>query len=340
MVTRRHVLQGLGGIALGFSAQGASAESGLLLRASVDTTAGHTRTKQIERYLDAVKSRSGGAIDGQLFHSGQLFRDRDVAKALRQGGIELAAPGTWVLAAFESNLDIFNLPMFFGQSAERVHAVSDGEVGKVIAAQLEKKLDVKVLGRWLDLGAANTYSASKPLASLNDLKGMKIRSPGSAALYQRIKAFDGTSITTAWSDVPLALSQGTFDALISTNESVASSKLWESGLKNALQENEVFSQYIPLVSETFWKKLSPQQQDLLTGTWEEMVGPFRTEMAASQTAAVEEMSKNGVKIIVPTDDDLARTRAFLMKTQDAVAKELKVDPDLVKAAAAVLGQGS
>lgn len=338
MLSRRHLLQGFGGVAFGLPARGALADSGLLLRASVDTTASHTRTKQIGRYLDAVKSRSGGAIDVQLFHSGQLFRDRDVAKALRQGGIELAAPGTWVLSAFVSNLDIFNLPMFFGQSAERVHAISDGEVGKAINAQLEMKLGVKVLGRWLDLGASNTYSAGKPLGSLNDMKGLKIRSPGSAALYQRIKAFDGTSITTAWSDVPLALSQGTFDALISTNESVASSKLWESGLKSALQENEVFSQYIPLVSEIFWKKLFPQQRDLLTGTWDEMVGAFRTEMAASQTAALEEMSKNGMKIVVPSDDELTQTRAFLMKTQDAVAKELKVDPDLVKTAAATLGQ--
>src|SRR5271156_35220 len=101
-------------------------------RVSVDTSPTHIRTIQIGRYLDAIKAKSQGRLNPTLFHSSQLFADRDVGKALRQGGIEMAAPGTWVLTGFEPNLDIFSLPMFFGVKEDGVHLVSDGAVGQIL----------------------------------------------------------------------------------------------------------------------------------------------------------------------------------------------------------------
>jgi TRAP-type C4-dicarboxylate transport system substrate-binding protein len=72
--------------------------------------------------------------------------------ALRQGGIGMAVPGTWVLTGFVPDCDIVQLPVFYGQSIDAVHRVIDGPVGQTINKELEEKLDAKVLGNWLDLG--------------------------------------------------------------------------------------------------------------------------------------------------------------------------------------------
>ena len=60
------------------------------LRASLDTSATHGRTIAVEDYLKQVQAASGGRIQTELFHSGQLFKGANVAGA-RQGGIEIAA---------------------------------------------------------------------------------------------------------------------------------------------------------------------------------------------------------------------------------------------------------
>ena len=69
---------------------------------------------------------------------------------------------------------------------------------------------------------------------------MKLRSPGGVLNSFRIRFFGGIPNVTAWPDVPLAMSQGTFDGLISSNESVNSAKLFDSGLRYSLQDNRAW----------------------------------------------------------------------------------------------------
>jgi TRAP-type transport system periplasmic protein len=317
-------------------APGLRAEEAIKLRASLDTSATHGRTISIGDYLKQVQEASGGRIQTELFHSGQLFKDANVAKALRQGGIEMAVPGTWVLTGFVSDADIVQLPVFYGQSIDAVHRVTDGPVGQTINKELEEKLDAKVLGPWLDLGYQNVYSTSKPIADFKDLVGMKIRNSGGAGQFAKAKFFGATPNMTAWPDVPLALSQGTFDGLTTTNESIASAKLWDSGLKYGFETHEALNAYIPMVSQTFWKKLSPDLQKLMVDLWAKNIPIYRDHMAKAQTLARTTLMEHGIKFVDPTPGEIAAIRAKMMATQDALAVELKVSPDLVKQATAIL----
>jgi C4-dicarboxylate-binding protein DctP len=321
--------------ALLLGALGARAE-GVKLRASLDTSATHLRTITIGEYLQKLQEASGGKIETELFHSAQLFRDRDVAKALRQGGIEMAVPGTWVVTGFVTDADIFQIPAFYGQSADAVHKISDGPVGKKINEQLEKKLGVKIVGPWLDLGYQNTYSTAKPLNDVTDLQGMKIRNSGGAGQFLRAKFFGATPNMTAWPDVPLALSQGTFDALSSTNESLVSAKLWEAGVRYAISTREFYGFYVPMVSESFMKKLSPDLQKLVVDVWAQNIPAWRERMAKAQEEARETLASHGVKFVEPGPEKLATVRQHFMAAQDSIVTELKITPALAKEATATL----
>jgi len=306
------------------------------MRVSLDTTAVHIRTKLVGEYLEAVKKRTGGAIEPELFHSAQLFRDRDVGKALRQGGAEMAVPGQWVLTGFEPNLDYPFLPICYGRDRAAMHKISDGEVGQIINRSLEQKLNSKVLGKWFDLGASHTYATNRPLNKPDDLKGLKIRTSGGHGQFVRVKFFDGLPNFTAWPDVPLALSQGNFDALISTNESIASAKLWDSGIKYSIQDYQFYAQYVPMVAEGFFAKLKPEQQKMLTDTWAEMVDRFRDEANEAQRKAAETMAQNGIKVVTAKPEDLAEARKRMLATEVDLVRELKFDPAIVTKVNAVV----
>lgn len=298
------------------------------LRASVDTSPSHARTIVVADYLKKLQEQSGGRLQTELFSSGQLFRDRDVVKALRQGGIEMAVPGSWVLTGFVPDADVFQLPAFFGRPAPFVYAAVDGGVGKTITSELEAKLDVKLIGPWLPLGYQNTYSTSKPIRNFADLQGMKIRNSGGAGQAIRAKFFNAQPNMTAWPDVPLALSQGTFDGLSSTDESLASAKLWDSGVKFGFEDHEFIGFYIPLVSESFYKKLPPDLQKLLVDVWNENIGRYRSNMEAAQTLARKTLEANGIVFVAPPESELAAIRQRMMPLQDSVIKELRITPAL------------
>ena len=95
---------------------------------------------------------------------------------------------------------------------------------------------------------------------------MKIRSPGGVLNSWRIRYFGGIANVTAWPDVPLAMSQGTFDGLISTNESSNSSKLYDSGMRHSLQDHQGMGLYVPLVNQDVWAKLGPKLQETVLQT--------------------------------------------------------------------------
>jgi len=317
-----------------------AADAPFKMRASLDTSATHIRTISVGDYLKQVQEASGGRIQTELFHSGQLYRDRDVAKALRQGNIEMAVPGSWVLSGFVPDTDFFLLPIMAGQPADIVHKVADGKVGQMVDDELEKKLEAKVLGPWFDLGFNNGYSTKKPINDFDDYAGLKLRNSGGAGQSLRAKFFGSIPNTTAWPDVPLALSQGTFDALTSTNESVASAKLWDSGVKYAFEDHSYFAMYVPLISVEFYNKLPPDLQKIVVETWAKNIPTWRKNAAEAQAKAREEDQQHGIKFTDPTPQRLAEVRQKLMTTEDEVAKELKITPALVKELTAEVPAGS
>jgi TRAP-type C4-dicarboxylate transport system substrate-binding protein len=318
----------------------ARADEPLRLRCSLDTAPSHLRNVSMKDYLGKVEAASNGKIKTELFESGQLYPDLEVGKALIQGQVEMAAPGSWVITGIVSDADCFQLPALYGQPIELIHKVIDGKPGAYLNGEIQKKLRSHVIGPYLDLGFQNWYSSNKPIASLTDLKGMKIRNSGGAGQAWRARFLGAIPNTTAWPNVPLALSQGTFDGLVSSNESLVSAKLWDSGVKYSLQDRQFVAEYIPMTSQVFWDKLSPDLQKMMTDIWAQNVPTYRTNMAAAQTKARGILEEHGIKMADPTEAQTAAARKQMLAEQEQLAKDIKVSPEMVKLIMAEVGSGS
>src|SRR5215467_10722698 len=309
----------------------AAADEPLLLRCSLETVPSHTRNATIRDYLGKIEAATAGKIKTQLFESGQLFPDLQVGKALLQGQIEMAMPGSWSLTGIVPDADFLQLPILYGRSIELVHRAVDGRPGQLLAQQIGQKLSSHVIGPSLDLGFFNWYSTSKPLNSYADLKGLKIRNNGGAGQAWRTQLMGAIPNTTPLPNVALGLSQGTFDGLITSHESVASLQLWESGIRHCLEDHQFLGEYIPIVSLAFWQKLSPDLQQIVTDLWRENISIYRANMAAAQSRARELGQAHGVKIVAPAAEELNAMRLRMMAEQDHVAKLSKISPEMVAA---------
>ncbi|HTZ79326.1 MAG TPA: TRAP transporter substrate-binding protein DctP [Stellaceae bacterium] len=318
----------------------ARAADPIRLRLSLDTAPSHLRNVSFKDYLGKVEAASGGKIKAEIFESGQLYPDLEVGKALIQGQVEMASPGSWTITGIVSDADFFQLPALYGRSMDDIHRIIDGKPGQLLNSQIEKKLRSHVLGPYLDLGFQNWYSATKPIATLADLKGMKIRNSGGAGQAWRARFLGAIPNTTAWPNVPLSLSQGTFDGLVSSNESLVSAKLWDSGVKYALEDHQFIAEYIPLVSQAFWEKLGPDLQKLMTDTWAQSVPTYRDNMAAAQLRARKTLEEHGIKFADPTAEQTAAERKRMVAEQEQVAKEIKISPEMVQAVMATVSTAS
>lgn len=306
------------------------------LRCSLDSPLNHSRTRAITDFLSTLEVRSEGRIKGEVFHSGQLFNDADVLKALVQGQVEMAAPGTWILTSVLSDADFLNLPALYGREVEAIHRLIDGEPGQSINSQIARKIRSQVIGKWLDLGFFNWYTTKRPLTSLASLNGAKIRNSGGIGQAWRARFAGAIPNITPLPNVPLALSQGTFDGISTTNETVASMKLWDAGIRYALEDHQFFGVYVPVLSNSYADKLSDADRQLFKTVWAEKIEKYRADMAAAQTVAHETLIKNGVAIVSPSAAENDAARSKMMDHYDEIAAALKISPEFLKSVAAEL----
>lgn len=303
---------------------------GFKIRCSLDTAPSHVRNVSVADYLKKLEAATGGKVTSEVFASGQLYADLNVAKALLQGQVDMAVPGNWTQTGIVPDSDFCQLPVFYGQPIEVTHHAADGSPGALVNKQLEAKLRVKVLGPWLDLGFQNWYTTKKEIKTTDDIKGLKIRSPGGAGISWRINFFGGIPNVTAWPNVPLALSQGTFDGFVSTNESVSTAKLWEAGIKYSYQDHQYVGQYIPMISETFWTKLTPEIKKIMVDLWAANIGSYRENAGASQERARRTLADNGVMFTNPSQDVLVAARKAMQADVASLASAAKLSPEIVR----------
>lgn len=336
MITKRIAL--LGGLAMAAAAVllPTTAIAQEKLRITLDTNPSHVRNKGVEVFAEEVKKRVGNKLAIEIYPSGQLFRDRDVPKALRQGAVEMAVPGTWQLDGVEPNIALQTLPMFYGVEGPVVHQVLDGKLGQFLNAKLEERMKVKVIGKWIDLGGQHYFGINKPINGYDDLKGQKIRHSGGTANAGRLAAMGANPMLVPFPDVPMAMSQGVIDGLATTYESAWTSKLHESGLKFAFEDNQFFGQYIPMINEQFWKKQPKDVQDAIVAAWDVAARGQRELAAKAQVEARDALVKAGMKIVKPSPAELDARRKQLMATQDDLVKQMKIDADAIQAAKAGL----
>ncbi len=302
------------------------------LRIALDTNPVHVRNKGVEIFVEELKKRTGNRFAIEVYPSGQLFRDRDVPRALRQDAVEMAVPGTWQLDSAEPNAALQSLPMFYGVEEATVHKVMDGKLGQFLNKKFEERMRVKILGKWMDLGFQNTYTINKEIKTYADMKGMKIRYPGGTANAQRITTLGATALLVPWPDVPLAMSQGVMDGLLTTYESSFSSKLMDSGMKYSFEDRNQFNQYVPMMRANFFNKQPKEVQQAILESWDIAATQERKNAAAAQLKAKEVLVKAGLKVVIPTPEQVLGARRELMKIQPELVKSIKMDKDVVEEA--------
>ena len=306
------------------------------LRISIENTSTHVQTQAVSQFAKDLGQRLKGKLNVLFYANAGLYRDRDIIQALSQDKVEMAVPGTWHITQFEPNVGIFLLPVFYGRPARANYRILESPIGQEINRRIEQGLGLKVIGRWIDLGHAHLFGVKRRLDSPQSIKGIRIRVAGGLANKMRVTGFGARPSIIAWPDLPEHMARNKVDAVLTSYESVRSAQLWQKGITSAYEDKEYFPQYIPLIRESFWRKLPPAIRDVITETWESHVENARQMASQAQILARKALLANGVHVTVPAPAQLAATRIKLMALQDDIVRETRIDSDLARRVTALL----
>ena len=163
-------------------------------------------------FKSLVEAGTNGSIKVQLFSDGQLGKDNEVIQQTMDGVIQSNISSSGGVAQHYPLIGVFDLPFAFS-NISFVHDVMDvgSTFGKKLAADINKKTGLKVLGL-LDSGGYFAISNSKrAIKSMADMKGLRIRTMTLPTHEAIISSLGGKPTPLPWPEVYTALQTGVAD---------------------------------------------------------------------------------------------------------------------------------
>jgi tripartite ATP-independent transporter DctP family solute receptor len=164
------------------------------------------------KFKEVAESKSNGAIEVEV-HAGTLGTDEsELIEKLKLGAADvvLVSPGFMTQTGIKE-IDLLALPYLF-ESYEHWEKVVDGEVGEEMAQLINEKSnnDFKLIGYWT--AGVRHYYGKKPINSIEDLKGMTIRTQTSGVVASYWQGLGAVPTSVAWGELYQALQQKVVDS--------------------------------------------------------------------------------------------------------------------------------
>ncbi|MGQ9367533.1 TRAP transporter substrate-binding protein [Azospirillum sp. ST 5-10] len=154
-------------------ASGTAQAADFTLRVGVVTPTDHPHSVSAREFERIVEEKSGGRIDVAVHDNGTLGSNPELLDGVKAGVIDICINTPGVMAEYANVTGILELPYVF-QSIDHMLAVTRGEIGKEIAKTYEEKAGMAILA-YFGGAERNMITRSKPIASIDDLAGLKMR---------------------------------------------------------------------------------------------------------------------------------------------------------------------
>ncbi|MDY5390639.1 TRAP transporter substrate-binding protein [Cloacibacillus porcorum] len=281
--------------------------------------AGHSATNKepyqlgLEAFGKKLKETTNGKFEVKVFPSCQLGSEKEMTEGLFLGNVDVATSATTVVTNFIPEFIVYDLPFLFN-SDEHFYKASDGAPGKFFVDACAKK-GIRLLAIY-DAGVRHIAS-KKPVNSMKDLKGMKIRTMQSQIHIDAFNGFGAKATPMAFSEQFSALEQGVIDGVEASNTSCYNQQLYRPAPNWAL-----VSWYrcvtAMMMSE---KKFQSYPKDVQKAILEAAAYSAKVEREAyakSESASLDAMKKAGVNITKP---DVAPFKEVAQKVADKYIKK-------------------
>lgn len=284
------------------SAAGSGAEYTMV--ASHNVNEEHYMHRAFVLFRDRIRELSSGQIDVQIFPNGLLGGERELIEGAQLDNIQLLAPSSSPVAAFQPLMNVWDIPYLFADR-QTAYTVLDGPFGQKTQKALED-VRLKGLGYW-ENGFRNLTLNRTGVRAPEDMAGIKLRTLENATQIRAWNATGASATPMAFPEVYTGLQQGTIDGQENPYALIVSQRFYE------VQESLVASQHVytpsPLIiSKRFFDKLPSQLQDAVEQVGRESVEYCRTEAEADESTALQVIVDAGLEIGNLTEEELAAFR--------------------------------
>nr|WP_042671632.1 TRAP transporter substrate-binding protein [Methylobacterium sp. B34] len=265
---------------------------------------GNAADEASKTFARLVKERTKGEIDITVFPNSQLGSDEALGRDVGRGAVEFAFLNPGSLTGLDPLLDIHYLPYIVTSAAEadRIFYNPDGILQRTLTETLAKHRMV-ALG-FFELEFRAVTNSKRPVRTVDDLKGLKVRVPGSAAIRSFFEIAGAQAVTMPFNNLFVALQQGTVDGQDNGASITFNSRLFEAQRYMTLT-NHVYAMGAITVGQRFWGGLSEANKAIVKTAAEEVARDEVQANRASIAGFIDRMKAAGFEVVAPSTEAMA-----------------------------------
>lgn len=216
---------------------------------------GHAPTSSLTEcwndvFIPRVKELSNGRVTVNHFENDQLGVEIDRIEQTQLGTIQITYVSE-ASASINPKMNILPLPFLFRDQAH-YDAVVDGPLGAKIVEDFPK-FGLRPLS-FFENGYRVITNSKRPINSLDDVKGLKIRVSQSEVPIALFTALGANTVAMSFGELYSALQTGTVDGQENAYNTITTSKLYEVQ-KYFADTNHMMGSFCIVANEAWWQSL-------------------------------------------------------------------------------------
>ena len=260
---------------------------------SADVHAKDFPTNQAVMYMGEQLSKATGGKDKiKIFSDSALGSEKDTVEQVKIGALDMVRVSTASFHGIVPESMIPSLPFLFRDIDHFRKAMYGPEGDKVLAA-FDK---AGFIGLCLYESGARSMYAKKPVKSVADMKGLKVRVQPSDLMVSMVNAMGGSPTPMPFAEVYTGLKSGLIDAAENNIPSYEETKHYESAPIYS-ETMHVMTPEVLVFSKKVWETLTPPEQAAIRKAAKDSVPYYVKLWEAKEKDARAAVLKGGAKIV-------------------------------------------
>jgi tripartite ATP-independent transporter DctP family solute receptor len=297
---------------------GALAQQKLVLKAADVHPLGYPTVEAVVSMGRKLEAATGGRLSVQMYPSMQLGGEKEAIEQAQVGALALARVSVGPMGPLIPELNVFNLPFMFRDDAH-MEQVIDGAIGDELLKKLSSHPTAGLIGLcWMNAGTRNVYNSRKPVKSIDDLKGLKIRMMGNPVFVDTMNALGGNGVAMGMDQLVNAMQTGVVDGAENNFPTYATGQHYRYAKYYSLTGHLMIPEIL-VFSKRTWDTLSPDDQGLIARLGKEAQQEQRQLWYAMEDKSIKQIEAAGVEIV--KIDDKAPFQAAVKPVWDKYATQ-------------------
>jgi tripartite ATP-independent transporter DctP family solute receptor len=266
---------------------------------AADTQSEDYPTVQALRYMGRlIAERSSDRLQIRVFHSRQLGEEKETIEQTRVGAIDLNRTNVALIGTFVPAMNVLAMPFLF-RSIEHLEKVLDGPIGNEILGSFEPYGFVGLA--FYDSGARSIYNSVRPVHSIADMKGLRLRVQQSELMSDMIRALGAEPIELPYGQVLTGLATKLIDGAENNWPSFVTTDHYKYAGYYTLTEHTM-SPEVLVMSQKAWQSLSSDDQKIfrdaaiessrfMRGKWKDLEQASRRQAEAAGATIVTDFDR-------------------------------------------------